>query len=136
MTIHQFILTSISDFFLLSEVATMQQSDSITHKLKLRLFYKFVHLRANSIDFHSQCEPQLIVLLDFQVCCCFWAVLFVKFSVTVLSAKQIFHTSSPMGFSHYSSSTHSGSTLVLLLGISFNTILYFSNNLIYLPNAP
>ena len=33
-----------------------------------------------------------------------------------------------MAFSYYNSSTYSGSTLVLLLGTPFNTILYFSDN--------
>ncbi len=34
-------LTSISDFILSSKVATMQQKDSIAHKLKPRFFHKF-----------------------------------------------------------------------------------------------
>ena len=38
--IYQSVLTSISDFFLPSEIATMQQTDSVVYKLKLRLFYK------------------------------------------------------------------------------------------------
>ena len=40
---------------------------------------------------------------------------------------------SKMAFSHCNSLT---STLVLLLGTSFNTISYFSDYLAYLPNAP
>jgi len=44
MAIYQSALTSISDFFLLSEVVIIQQTDSIGYKLKPRLFYKFTHL--------------------------------------------------------------------------------------------
>ena len=40
---------------------------------------------------------------------------------------------SKMAFSYHNSST---STLVLLLGTSFNTISHFSDHLAYLPNAP
>jgi len=42
MTIHQSALTSISDFIHSSEVMTIQQIDGIAHKLKPRLFHKFV----------------------------------------------------------------------------------------------
>ena len=52
MATHQLALTPISDFFLSSEVATMQQIDSIVYKLKPRLFYKFVHLQVYFVDFH------------------------------------------------------------------------------------
>ena len=38
MMIHQSVLISILDFLLSSEVATMQQSDSVAYKLKPRLF--------------------------------------------------------------------------------------------------
>ena len=41
---HQSALTPILDFFLLSEVAITQQTDSTAHKLKPRSFYKSVHL--------------------------------------------------------------------------------------------
>ena len=41
---YQSVLTSVLDFFLLSEVATMWQIDSVAHKLKPRLFYKSAHL--------------------------------------------------------------------------------------------
>ena len=37
-------LTSISDFFLSSEVVTAWQTDSTAHKLKPRLFHKSAHL--------------------------------------------------------------------------------------------
>ena len=37
---YQSALTSISDFFLLSEVVTTQQTDGVAHKLKPRLFHK------------------------------------------------------------------------------------------------
>jgi len=51
--IHQSVLTSISDFFLPSEVVTMWQTDSTAYKLKPRLFHKFAYLQVNSVDFHS-----------------------------------------------------------------------------------
>jgi len=60
MVTHQSVLTPISDYFLSSEVATTWQSDSIAYKPKPRLFHKFTHFQANSMDFHSQCEPHLI----------------------------------------------------------------------------
>ena len=41
---HQSALISISDFFLSSEVATMWQTDSAAHKLKLRSFHKSAYL--------------------------------------------------------------------------------------------
>jgi len=44
MMTYQSALTPILDFFLLSEVVTMQQTDNIAHKLKLRLFYKSTYL--------------------------------------------------------------------------------------------
>ena len=44
ITTHPSVLTLISDFFLLSEVVTIQQTDSAVHKLKLRLFYKSIYL--------------------------------------------------------------------------------------------
>ena len=50
---HQSALTPISDFFLLSEVATMQQTDSVVHKLKPRSFHKSAHLQVHSADFYS-----------------------------------------------------------------------------------
>ena len=56
----------------------MQQTDSTAHKLKPRLFHKSVQLQVHLADFHLQCEPCLIVLSDFQVYCCFWAVLSAK----------------------------------------------------------
>ena len=43
---HQSVLTSILVFILLSKVATTQQTDSTTHKLKPRSFYKSAHLWA------------------------------------------------------------------------------------------
>ena len=49
---HQSALTSILDFFLLSEVATMWQTDSAVYKLKPRLFYKSTYLWVHSVDFH------------------------------------------------------------------------------------
>ena len=52
MVIHQLALTSISDFFLSSEVVTMQQTDGVAYKLKLRSFHKSTHLWAHFVDFH------------------------------------------------------------------------------------
>jgi len=49
-------LTSILDLFLLSEVATMQQIDSIVHKLKPKLFHKSAYLQVYLTDFHSWYE--------------------------------------------------------------------------------
>jgi len=39
MATHQSALTSISDFFLLFEIATTQQTDSAAYKLKPRSFH-------------------------------------------------------------------------------------------------
>ena len=50
--IHQLALTLILDFFLLSEVATTQQTDGTAHKLKPRSFHKSAHLQVYSADFH------------------------------------------------------------------------------------
>ena len=52
MTTHQSVLTSISDFFLLSEVATIQQIDGTAHKLKPRLFHKVHTSLSLLIDFY------------------------------------------------------------------------------------
>ena len=52
MVTHQSALTPILDFFLSSEVATMQQIDSTAHKLKPRIFHKSTHLQVYSVDFH------------------------------------------------------------------------------------
>ena len=52
MVTHQSALTSISDFFPSSEVATMQQTDSIVYKLKPRSFHKSAHFQVYSMDFH------------------------------------------------------------------------------------
>jgi len=112
---------SISDFFLPSEIVTTQQIDSTAHKLKPRSFHKFTHLQVYLVDFHPQYKPCLTVLSDSQVYCHFWAVLF---------AKQPLHFK--IASFHCNSST---STPVPPLGTSFNTILYFSDHLAYLPNA-
>ena len=52
MATHQSALTLISDFFLLSKVAIMQQTDGAAHKLKPRSFYKSAHLQVHPVDFH------------------------------------------------------------------------------------
>ena len=49
---YQSALTPILDFFPLSEVVTMQQTDSIAYKLKPRSFYKSAHLQVHPADFH------------------------------------------------------------------------------------
>jgi len=78
------------------------------------------------------CELRLTVLSDSQVCCCFWAVPPAKFSVTVPSVIHFTsHFKVQMAFSRCNSST-----LVPLLGTSFNTILHFSDQIAYLPNVP
>ena len=41
MVTHQLVLTLISDFFLLVEIATTWQTDSVAYKLKPRLFHNF-----------------------------------------------------------------------------------------------
>ena len=66
MAIHQLVLTPISDFSLLSEVAIMWQTDNIVYKLKLRSFYKSAHLQVYLADFYSWYEPHLMLwqLLD------------------------------------------------------------------------
>ena len=132
MVTHPSVLTSILDLFLLSEVATTWQTDSTAYKLKSRSFYKSIHLQVNLVDFHSWCEPYLTVLSDFQVCCCFWAVLSAKFFITVLSTKQLLYFKVQIAFSCCNSLI---STLVPLLETPFNIILCFSNNLTYLPNT-
>ena len=52
MATHQSALISISDFFLLSEVATIWQIDGVVYKLKPRLFHKSAHLWVHSVDFY------------------------------------------------------------------------------------
>jgi len=52
MATYQSALTLTLDFFLSSEVVTMQQIDGTVHKLKPRLFHKSAHLRVHSVDFH------------------------------------------------------------------------------------
>jgi len=56
MATHQLELTSISDFFLLSEVAIMWQIDGAAYKLKPRSFYKAAYLQVHFVDFHPWCE--------------------------------------------------------------------------------
>ena len=52
MATHQSALTPILDFFLSSEVVTMQQTDGIAHKLKPRSFYKSTYLQVHFADFY------------------------------------------------------------------------------------
>ena len=132
MMAHQSVLTPILDFFPLSKVATMQQTDNTAHKLKSRLFHKSAYLWVHSMDFYpgvnhiwqyyqtpkSAITSEQFCLLNplLQFC--------LQFNFTIC-------TSSPkIAFSCYNSST-----LVLLLGTSFNTILHFSDQIAYLPNT-
>jgi len=132
MAIHQLALTSISDFFPSSEVATMQQTDGAAYKLKLRSFYKSTHLWAHFVDFHPSVN-------------CTWqyyqtpksAVVFEQFCLLnplsqFLSAIQLVsHTSKvQIASSHYNSSTP-----VPLLETPFNTILCLSDQMAYPPNT-
>ena len=57
------VLTPILDFFLLSEIATMWQTDSAVYKLKLRSFHMSIHFQAHLVDFYPQCEPCLIGII-------------------------------------------------------------------------
>jgi len=50
------------NFFLSLEIITTQQTDSIAHKLKLRLFHKSTYLQVHLVDFHLQCELHLTIL--------------------------------------------------------------------------
>jgi len=52
MATYQLALTPILDFFPLSEVVTMWQTDGAAHKLKPRLFHKSAYLQVHSVDFH------------------------------------------------------------------------------------
>jgi len=88
-----------------SEVVTIWRIDSIVHKLKPRSFHKSTYLQAHLVDFHLWCEPYLTVLSDSQVCYCFWAVLFAKSSVIVLSTKQSSTAKFKMASSCHNSST-------------------------------
>ena len=45
---HHLVLTSISDFFPSSEVATTRQTDSAVHKLKPRSFHKSAYFQVHS----------------------------------------------------------------------------------------
>ena len=133
MTVYQLALTAILDFFPLSKAVTMRQTDSTAHKLKPRLFHKSAYLWVHSMDFHSGVNhiwqyyqtPKSAVTSE-QFCLLNPLLQFcLQFNFTIC-------TSSPkMAFSCYNSST-----LVLLLGTLFNTILHFSDQMAYLPNAP
>ena len=52
MVTYQSVLTSISNFFPSSEVATTQQTDRAAYKLKPRLFHKYAHLQVHFVDFY------------------------------------------------------------------------------------
>ena len=79
-----------------------------------------------------QCKPRLTVLSDFQVCCHFWAVLPTKLSVVVPSAIHF-----TLHFKvQIASFCRNSSTPVPPLRTLFNTILRFSDQMAYPPNAP
>ena len=123
---------SHSDFSPSSEVATMQQIDSIAHKLKPRSFHKSAYLWVHSADFHPGVNCAWQYYQTSQVCCCFWAVLSAKPSVTVPSAIYLtLHFKVQMASSYRNSSTP-----VPPLGTPFNMILHFSDQMAYLPNIP
>ena len=126
MATHSSALTSISDFFPSSEVATTWQTDGAAHKLKPRSFCKSILWTSTLV----WTVPDSIIRL--QVCCHFWVVLSAKSSVTVLSAIHFTsHFKVQMASSHRNSLT-----LVSLLRTPFNTILHFSELMAYPPNAP
>ena len=90
------------------------------------------HSTSPSCRLSPWCELHLTVLLDFQVCYCFWAVPPTKLSVAVLSAIHFtLHFKVQMASSHRNSST-----LVPPLRTPFNTILDFSDQIAYPPNMP
>ena len=84
------------------------------------------------MDFHPGVNHAWQYYQTSQVCCCFWAVLPTKPSVTVLSAIYL-----TLHFKvQIVSSRHNSSTLVPPLGTLFNTILRFSDQMAYPPNVP
>ena len=123
---------------------TIQLVGGTTHKLRPRLFWQvcitWAHCRSFYTLYMSEPTPQtfifkcklcLTVLLGFQVCYHFWVVLPAKSSVAVLSAIHCTsHSKVQMAFSH-----HNSLTPVPPLGTPFNTILYFSDQMAYLPNT-
>jgi len=64
MVTHQSALTFISDFFPLSEVATMRQTDGAAHKLKPRSFHKSAHCYKTKVwtDFRVRVRTDKIQL--------------------------------------------------------------------------
>ena len=58
---HQSVLTLISDFFLLLEIATTWQTNSTAHKLKPRLFYNFAISLSLSCRLLPWCELCLTI---------------------------------------------------------------------------
>ena len=124
MATHQSILTPISDFFLTSEVMTIQQIDSTVYKLKPRLFYKYVYLQDHPVDFHPGVNHT-------------WQY-YQTHKSAVASEQFCLHFN--LTNSHFkvqmASSCHNSSTPVPLLGTLFHIILCFSDQMAYLPNVP
>jgi len=119
MATYQSALTSISDFSLLSEVVTTWQTDSAAYKLKPRSIHKSAHLWVHSADFYPSvnCAWQYLLNSLLQFCLQF------NFVFCTLKSKIAF-------------SCHNSLTLVPPLRTPFNTILCFSDQMAYLPNAP
>ena len=130
---HQSTLTPISDFFLLSEVVTMQQMDSTAYKLKPRLFHKSAHLQVHSTDFHPgvNCTWQYYQTLKSAVA---------SEQSYLLNPLSQFHLQFNLTNLHFkvqiALSCHNSLTSVPLLGTPFNTISYFSDKMAYPPNTP
>ena len=130
MATHQSALTSILDFFPLSEVATMRQTDSAAYKLKPMSFHKSAHLWVHSVDFHPgvnrtwqyyQTPKSAVTSKQFRL----------------LNSLSQFRLQSTLHFKvQMASSRCNSSTPVPLLGTPFNTISRFSKPMAYLPNAP
>jgi len=89
-------LTPSLDFFLLSEIATMQQTDGTAHKLKPRLFYKSTPLWAHLTDFHPWCELWLTIV-SFKIdqkgtCKLLYKVIWLEYENTKNKSKWLFTT--------------------------------------------
>ena len=121
------------DFSPSSEVATTQQTDGTAYKLKLRSFYKSAHLRVHSMDFHSgvNCTWQYYQTLKSAVASEQFCLLNPLLQFRLQFNLTNLHFKVQMAFFR-----HNSSTLVPLLRTPFNTILHFSDQMAYPPNAP
>jgi len=82
---HQSALTSISDFFLPSEIVTMWQTDRTAHKLKPRSFHKSTHFWVHLAYFHLQCELYLTIKRIYN-----WWLLAKENKENVIQDKEVF----------------------------------------------